>query len=234
MNIFTKFDRLGCQISPVCVGSGVKFNQLDFLTGQIFYQPPCTRPIIIPSCGDGGSGGVHLLHRRSHKTIFESGRKNKYKSLRPISHERKSPNTNYCGPSSMAAKSQVENVNRQNLTAITTPPPALPHISSSSPLVACSGAARSDLSMDPRGLPLLVILLAAAISAAAAYDEIHGCGGFVEVCPSATHSYITLQFGSPGLVTDGTWDFGFGCRRALAWPNRGRRRTPSLITLTSR
>jgi hypothetical protein len=120
---FTRMCRFRCQIQST-----------RFFDGSDFLSTPCTRPIIIPSCGDGGSGGVHLLHRRSHKTIFESGRKNKYKSLRPISHERKSPNTNYCGPSSMAAKSQVENVNRQNLTAITTPPPALPHISSSSPL----------------------------------------------------------------------------------------------------
>jgi hypothetical protein len=156
------------------------------------------------------------------------------KSLRFISHDRKSPNTNYCGPSSMVAKSQVQ---KRELAKSDSYNCASPRTASHFvvvSLVACSGAARSDLSMDPRGLPLLFILLAAAFSAAAASDEIHGCGGFVEVCPSATPSYITLQFGSPGFVTDGTWGFGFGCRRAPAWPNRGRRRTPSLITLTSR
>lgn len=54
-------------------------------------------------------------------------------------------------------------------------------ISSSSPPVACSASARSDLSMDPRRLPILLSLLLAFFSAVAASDEIHGCGGFVEV-----------------------------------------------------
>jgi hypothetical protein len=34
--------------------------------------------------------------------------------------------------------------------------------------------------MDPRRLPVLLVLLLAFFSAAAASDEIHGCGGFVE------------------------------------------------------
>ena len=60
-------------------------------------------------------------------------------------------------------------------------PPRQIAISSSSPLVACSASARSDLSMDPRRLPILLSLLLAFFSAVAASDEIHGCGGFVQV-----------------------------------------------------
>lgn len=61
-----------------------------------------------------------------------------------------------------------------------TPPPHI-SFSSSAPPVACSASARSDLSMDPRRLPILLSLLLAFFSAVAASDEIHGCGGFVEV-----------------------------------------------------
>ena len=64
--------------------------------------------------------------------------------------------------------------------------------------VACSAPARSDLSMDRRRLPVLLVLLLAFFSAAAASDEIHGCGGFVEVgVPHAAGSPRALRSGSP-------------------------------------
>lgn len=116
------------------------------------------------------------------------------------------------------------------------PPLHISSISSSSPPVACSAAARSDLSMDPRRLSVLLFLLLVSCSAAAAFDEIHGCGGFVEVSvPHAARSPCALRSGSLRLVTlMGLGVLGLGCRRAPAWPSRGRHRTPSSTTPTSR
>jgi hypothetical protein len=93
MNIFTKFDRLGCQISPVCVGSGVKFNRLDFLTGQIFYQPPV--PDLLSFLAVAMAGPVVFTFSIAGHT-------------KPSSKAGGKTNTSLCGPFPMKEKAQIQ------------------------------------------------------------------------------------------------------------------------------